>query len=182
MPKRCQQLIDYLRYSDARKIVEAEILLTDCTRLLDLVSPESDLEQTISFKFEFGIDELANRFLKGQVKSQLKLTCQRCMKGLDYSIALDLALAFIKTKQQEQDIAGLYDSYYIENKDPIDLYALVEDEVILSLPLIAKHQDENCLSNIETIISTELDEIDKAYLQEQENIKNPFAILEQLKK
>lgn len=54
--------------------------------------------------------------------------------------------------------------------------------MILSLPLIAKHQDENCLSNIETIISTELDEIDKAYLQEQENIKNPFAILEQLKK
>ncbi len=181
MPNRCPQLIDYLRYTEARKIVEGEILLTECPRLLDFASPDSDLNQAFNFKFEFGVDEFANRFVKGKVTGQLKLICQRCMDVQDYSINIELALAFIKKKEQEQEIAGLYDSFYIENKDPIDFYALIEDEIILSLPLIAKHEDENCLLNLDMKTNKGSDEIEKAYLHEEASKKNPFAVLEQLK-
>jgi uncharacterized protein len=181
MPNRSPQLIDYLRYTEARRIVEGDILLSECPRLLDLVSKDSDPNQAFNFKFEFGIDEFANRFVKGKVTGQLKLACQRCMDVLDYPIDIELALAFIKKKEQEQEIVGLYDSFYVESKDPIDFYALIEDEIILSLPLIAKHEDENCLLNLDNTTDKKSSELEEAYLHEQANKKNPFAVLQQLK-
>ena len=183
MLERIPQFIDYIRYTDARKTIKGELPITDCARLVDLLSPDTSLHHNIHLEFEFGVDNLANRFIKGRVTASVLLTCQRCMQVMEYPVDLHLALAFIKNKADEQAISGLYDSFYIEKNEPIDFVALVEDEIILSLPLIAKHKDENCLSTNLLDNDKHFNEIDTAYADAQEKTKkkNPFAILGQLK-
>ncbi|MFK5895328.1 MAG: YceD family protein [Pseudomonadota bacterium] len=176
------QYIDYIRYTDAKKTIKGELPVSDCTRLIEMLSADTSLNDNIHLEFDFGVDNLANRFVKGHVSVSLTLTCQRCMQDMDYPVDLHLALAFIKTKADEQQIAGLYDSFYIEKSEPIDFFALVEDEIILSLPIIAKHKNENCIAN-DLYDDKQIDEIDIAYTDAEKEAKkkNPFAILKQLK-
>ncbi len=195
MLDRLPQHFDYIRYTEARNKLKGEIALSSCTRLVELVSPEMGLmtnktspklDQNIYLELQFGVDEVANRFVTGSVITTLLLTCQRCMQPVTFKVEIDLALAFIKKRDDEADIAGMYDSFYIENSDPIDLYALVEDEIILSLPLIAKHErttdgSEQCVA-VQSV-DKEPDEIDIAYTeaQKQGKVENPFAVLKQIK-
>jgi len=192
MLERLPKFIDYIRYTDAKNTIKGDLRLSDCNRLVDLLSPDisqklekssTEFCQVIHLEFDFGIDDFANRYVKGYITTRLLLTCQRCMQAMEYPVEINLALAFIKNKKQEQEISGLYDSFFIENSEPIDFYALVEDEVILSLPLIAKHQDENCLSMVVDEKNKQIDDIDIAFADAEEEAekKNPFAILQQLK-
>jgi DUF177 domain-containing protein len=183
MLERIPQFIDYIRYTDARKTIKGELPLSDCSRLVDLLSPDTSLHHNIHLEFDFGVDNLANRFAKGRVTANVLLTCQRCMQVMEYPVELHLALAFIKNKADEQAIAGLYDSFFVEKSEPVDFFALVEDEIILSLPLIAKHEDEDCLSTNLLGKDKQIYEIDSAYADAQKEAKkkNPFAILKQLK-
>jgi len=192
MLERLPQFIDYIRYTDAKKTIKGDLRLSDCNRLAELLSPDmreklndsnAEFSHVIHLQLDFGIDDYANRYIKGYITTSLLLTCQRCMQAMEHPVEINLALAFIKNKDDEQEIAGLYDSYYIENSEPIDFYALVEDEVILSLPLIAKHQDENCISMAQDVNNKQVDDIDIAFAEAEEEAKkkNPFAILQQLK-
>jgi uncharacterized protein len=196
MLERLPQFIDYIRYTDAKKTIKGDLRLSDCNRLVEFLSPDisQKLEKSntdscteschvIHLEFDFGVDDFANRYVKGYITTKLLLTCQRCMQAMENPVEINLALAFIKNKKQEKEISGLYDSFYIENSEPIDFYALVEDEVILSLPLIAKHEDENCLSMVLDEKNKQIDDIDIAFADAEEEAKkkNPFAILQQLK-
>ncbi|MFK5985401.1 MAG: YceD family protein [Pseudomonadota bacterium] len=198
MLDRLPQHIDYIRYTDAKNRLQGDFPLSTCMRLAELISPEMGLlikqksaieEHHIHIELEFGVDEVANRFVMGSVTCKLLLTCQRCMQPIEHIVAIDLALAFIKKRSDEQDIAGLYDSFYIESSDPVNLFALIEDEIILSLPLIAKHEPgehgyEQCISmSIEGGSGEQVGEVDVAYAEAEEEAKkkNPFAVLQQLK-
>ena len=192
MLERLPQFIDYIRYTDAKKTIKGDLKLSDCHRLLEILSPEisqkiknssNEFEQFIHLEFDFGVDDFANRYITGYITAKLSLTCQRCMQAMEYPVEINLSLGFIKNKMQEQNISGLYDSFYIENSEPINFYALVEDEIILSLPLIAKHEDENCVSMVMDEINKKTDDIDIAFAEAEEKAKkkNPFAILKQLK-
>jgi uncharacterized protein len=101
-----------------------------------------------------------------RVSGGLRLGCQRCLKPLDFAVAIDSRLLLVKPggdwPDDELEDDGL-DA--IEWSDEMDVLALVEDEVLLALPIAPRHAD--C-------------ELPGAVSNEQES--SPFAALAQLKK
>lgn len=138
---RFPQFIDFKRYTDARKTLEGRLSFKFCHRL---AAQTENPDGEITFELNFGIDEFSNRYVSGRLETQLVLVCQRCMEAFEYPISIDLALAFISSSYEEEKIQGMYESYFYEDEPQIDLHALIEDEVILAMPLIAKHNEGDC--------------------------------------
>lgn len=100
------------------------------------------------------------------VSGALKLGCQRCLKPLEFAVASDSRLLLVKAGTEWPDDEMEDDGYdAVESSDAMDVLALVEDEVLLALPIAPRHTD--C-------------ELPGAASKEQE--PSPFAALAQLKK
>jgi uncharacterized protein len=103
----------------------------------------------------------------------LPLLCERCNEELMFDATVDSALAIISSESKVESIAEQYEPWIIENDDPIKLSSIVEDELILSIPLVPKHEHA-CLPK-EAWFSGE-EQVD------DEKPVSPFAVLSALKK
>ena len=108
----------------------------------------------------------------------LPLCCQRCMGEVAFPIALDRWYRFVATEDiaLAEDDAAEEDLLVLELQ--LDLLALLEDELLMALPVVPMH--ERCPGHTEPATGL-LDEASESN-QVGEKRPNPFAVLAQLKK
>ena len=147
---------------------EGEIALSELGRLAELLHlVESDLEgRKITLKFEFVRNEYEISMLVGHLETSLQLECQRCLKAMELPMTLDFNLMIDASDQlvSEASVDTLY-----SDDGFIDIVEVVEDELILAIPLVAMHEDTACNEN------WQVSESETAIKD------NPFAVLQQLK-
>jgi uncharacterized protein len=74
-----------------------------------------------------------------QASAELPLVCQRCLEPVSTPVAVDQWFRFVPdeaTAEQDDDAAA--EDLLVESAE-FDLCALVEDELVLAMPLIASH-------------------------------------------
>ena len=147
---------------------EGEIALSDLGRLVELLRlTESDLEgRTITLKFEFVRNETKIPMLVGHLETSLPLECQRCLKAMELPVTLDFSLMIDASEELVSDTG--VDTLYSDD-GTINIVEVVEDELILAIPLVAMHDDISCNENWQASES-------EAAVKD-----NPFAVLQQLK-
>jgi uncharacterized protein len=114
------------------------------------------------------------------------LDCQRCLGP--YRQPVDVAATFqIVASEEEADAAPLDDDEVdaIVGARQFDLYELIEEELLLSLPLVPKH--DVCPSVHEALVTGEAGDIVIEHAAEDEPVRrdeadNPFAALQALKR
>src|SRR5450830_488928 len=116
-------LLQFKRFEDVLASKQGEL---DC-RLLGSVASGNRLELILS------------------VKGVLQLTCQRCLESFDFN--LDITSRFIVVNDEsdipsEEDDIEDYD--YLVADPKMQLFELIEDEVLLALPLAPKHAGDDC--------------------------------------
>lgn len=82
-------------------------------------------------------------YIRGSITADLELVCQRCGEPVVYDINLDLKLSPILMDTQAVNIPSDYEPWVTHN-EPISVRELVEEELLLGLPMIAKHRPEEC--------------------------------------
>jgi uncharacterized protein len=139
-------------------------------------------------------DEQLQLMLK--VKGSVPLVCQRCLERVD--IAVDSQARFVLVaneaeadameriaEEESSDVLDMNDLDDLDKKGdieplvadkPIDLIALAEDEILLSLPLVPMH--EVCPQPLAALL-TEALEFEEGIEAKK---PNPFAVLASLKK
>ncbi|MBI4195443.1 MAG: DUF177 domain-containing protein [Betaproteobacteria bacterium] len=118
------------------------------TRLQDCLF---DTGGTVDFRLKGGRDGRGRPVLILEVNGLLHLQCQRCLGLLEYPLHLSNTLTLLK--RGENPGAEAEDpnaSDFIEASSELDMAALVEDEILLSLPLVPRHPDERCQSVLST--------------------------------
>lgn len=116
----------------------------------------------------------AEPWLHLSAQATLSLICQRCMAPVDEVIRFERdfrfvgseALAEVEDEESEEDVLVLSKSF--------DLLELIEDELLMSTPLVPKH--EVCPEPVK------LQAVDPTFVAEAQEKPNPFAVLQQLKK
>ncbi len=96
----------------------------------------------VSYRLSFGRDETGRAMVTGQVNACLRLRCQRCLEPVEIAVDASLQWGLVRT---EQDAAQLPDELdpIVVTDDRIDPIALIEDELLLVLPVVPRH-DEGC--------------------------------------
>jgi uncharacterized protein len=166
-------------------------LLTGECRLDDMQRLQSGLvgglsmtqrsRATLSLEFESGSDGIA--YAKGTLGAVLASICQRCLEPMEWVLNVELRLAFVdapgvnvaSVAVSGNDVSGNdvpvgIDSIEVVN-DELNLWALVEDELILALPITPLHEENVC----------QPDENVPDQQPELETRSNPFAALSALK-
>ncbi|MBL4647769.1 MAG: DUF177 domain-containing protein [Gammaproteobacteria bacterium] len=116
--------------------------------------------------------------LQGHLATVLSLVCQRCMETMSYSIAADFIMYLVANEEQAKRLPEEYvnkHDIFIHNNELIDTNNLVEDELILQLPLVVKHDDKNCNDQLSS------EDSHVSFIEKSEKRNNPFAILHTLK-
>ena len=106
--------------------------------------------------------------VSGTVGVCLSFLCQRCLERVELEITADVELDLIRSGGSD---TCAKDEDYVElgENDSVDFAGMVEDELLLALPITALHPEGVCQS-----IEIASEEVDKA-------TENPFAVLSNLK-
>jgi uncharacterized protein len=140
------------------------------------VNPADGFHWSVDTHFEDSPGSDPHQILELGLKGRLHLVCQRCLQ--DCAVDLDEKRRFILMLNDAEA-----DDYPIEDEDQeplvvnqhFNLLETIEDEILLSLPLIPKHPDGFCGPHA----STFGDEGEEEVSNKREN---PFNILKNMKK
>lgn len=115
--------------------------------------------------------------LQGELRGELKLRCQRCERSFDWPLKANVDLLLVQSDEEEASVLQEADPYRVQD-DVLPLYELIEDEVLLALPMLPRC--ESCENEINTAPAAVADAEGEAKDARKEN---PFAQLqERLKK
>jgi len=164
--KLIPEQIDPFRYAEQSLRLSGVVRLADMPRLAE----NAEKGGAVTAELAFGRDEQGVTYLKGHLKTQLTLTCQRCMEPFTYAIMSDFVLGIVNSLDEVDALPGHYEPALVK-EGSLALKDLIEDEVILNLPIIPRHAPHDC--KVKMPLSTVSGEADKA--------ENPFQVLASLK-
>src|SRR5690606_36107479 len=95
----------------------------------------------VAVKLQFGVDEQHINYLKGHLEATVILQCQRCMESYSYEIITDFALGIVNTLDEADGLPEQYEPVLVRDGE-LALWELIEDEVILNLPIIPRHEPD----------------------------------------
>lgn len=111
----------------------------------------------------------------GLVSARLVLTCQRCLGEVELEIAEHCALAFVEDEAAAAEVPATHDAV-VMTQGCVVLSELVEEQLLLALPLAAMHTD---VSVCERQLAAAPQDAEPA---RQEPRQRPFAGLRDLMK
>ena len=151
----------------ARREFEGRIPLATMTRLRDsLLQPDGD----VRYQLAFGTDALKLPFAELRIEAELPLECQRSLQRFLLPVRLVQRLGLIRDEADEAALPEEYEALLIDADGMLKPAELVEDELILALPVVPVSPD------------AEVVERDFAPTAEETAQANPFAALAGLKK
>lgn len=165
MSGRIPTHIDPFRFADLDNRLSGNVPIAALGRLSQ-VSNKADGSLQLHMSFSKADSGLA--IMQGNISGKLILVCQRCMEPMGYDVNLKSRFYFSRPGLRHD---GIDDADVIVVEDELDLYALIEDEVLLSLPMITMHIAEECPAT--DLMAAK----DETKLQKQ----NPFAVLKNIK-
>jgi uncharacterized protein len=74
-----------------------------------------------------------------QVRAQVARECQRCLQPVLLALEVDRSLRFVPTEDEAAALDAESEDDVLVASKRFDLRALVEDELLLALPLVPKH-------------------------------------------
>lgn len=126
--------VDVWRMVSARRVLEGELPLAAMSRLNEALL---DAEGVARYRMEFGRDALGVACVALQVEAELPLQCQRSLQRFLLPIKLRETLGLIREEAEEAALPPGYEPLLLPADARIVPAALVEDELILALPVIA---------------------------------------------
>ena len=164
---RVPEAVDAWRMVAARREFEGRIPLATMVRLRDsLLQPEGDARYVLAF----GIDALKVPFAELRIEAELPLECQSSLQRFLLPVQLVQRLGLIRDEADEAALPPDYEALLVEADGMLKPAELVEDELILALPVVPVSPDAEAV------------ERDFAPTAEETAQANPFAALAGLKR
>lgn len=173
--QRLPRRVDPRKFAHQGVELEGQIAESGLPRLSQAVSR---IVAPAQVKLRFEIDESGFRTVTGPAQVTVSAVCQRCMAETQLQINSQLAVGVVTSDEKAKLLPRSLEPWLIDNEaSEADLYAVVEDELLLDLPMVVYH-DYQCID--EELYSAGDASIAEALGKDKPNL-NPFRVLEQLK-
>ncbi len=162
--------VDPRKLADRAAVIEGEIELTRFARLCSAVKIDGNMQVYVHAKFVFGRDEQHTVVFHSSLDVEVAMVCQRCLELVKLPIHSECDYAVVNEGGNSQHLPKEYEVLEV-GEDPLDLLALVEDELLLALPIVPLHDPNDCQAP--GAQPPQGDQADRP---------NPFSVLAQLKR
>lgn len=168
MSEHLPQHVDGYRLARQGGRVHGTVPVSRLTRLGTFLCSDRG---TAEAELEFGVDATGVAFVRGRARAELDLTCQRCLETMVEPVEAQFCLGMVASEGLAARLPEVYEPLVTDDA-PLGVWTLVEDELILALPIVPRHAPEVCPAALPQEPGPEADE----------QRPNPFAALEQLRK
>ncbi len=131
------------------------------------------IQRDVLVKVCFSRDESGYRIVTGKLNTCVSLECQRCLLARDYTLHAEMDLAIVISEDQLGSLPESYEGWLLGEDGEADLYEAVEEELLLALPIVAFHDEQDCSASGQ-YSTGEFEEAGSTR-------KNPFDVLGSLK-
>ncbi len=159
-------VIDALDFVRNTRTHHGKIKLDGFVRLQDYLS---DSQGKLEYKVSGTLDKNGKPIIQVTIKGTINLHCQRCLDGLAHVLDIQTAILLVENESELSRLDGTESVDGILAASDTDVLALIEDEIILSLPISPRHREDECSAS----------ELTSSYAIGK---KHPFATLATLKK
>lgn len=153
--------INTLDFAQKKHTMQGELLVRDLPRV-QVVTLGTSSGNILHYKLEGETSTLGLPGIRLQLDVALQVVCQRCLEEMPLQLQLELGYAVSRDAPAELDDMDELD--WLEAEQNFDLAALIEDELLLALPIAPVH-DFPCNQHATT----------------SGGKPNPFAVLKDLK-
>tara|TARA_B100000745_G_scaffold104607_1_gene66853 strand:+ start:789 stop:1292 length:504 start_codon:yes stop_codon:yes gene_type:complete len=158
--------VDYRHWCDLNKSIEATVDTDEAT-----LSGGAKLARPVELEITCSRYKRLGR-LKLHIVTSVILECQRCLEPFEFGI--DASIEAFLVGEHEIEYVDDDEDYLVHNSEGcIDIIKIVQDEIELVLPMVAKHPDEQCQPK--TVFG-------ELHPEAKSESDNPFAVLTDLKK
>jgi uncharacterized protein len=137
-----QMVIDSMKFARESGEIADSLEVASLSRLREELFEPSGL---VAFKVE-GLPQLRGKpALRVKVVADLVLKCQRCLGPVEFRADTTRQLELVPTNAALTDLAEEPDDIEQIHADPaLDVLTLIEDELLLGLPMIVAHPQGTC--------------------------------------
>jgi uncharacterized protein len=161
-----QPVIDSGEFARKAQYLEGEFAVRDLTRLHDQLASS---EGTVHYALQGGLTVRREQQIECTITGLVQLVCQRCLGSMAHRIDVHSRLMLVPDESRLPALDEEDDSSdYMVAEAALDVKALIEDEVLLALPIAPRHEGE-CIQRA-------------GEAGEGSDRKSPFAALAQLKR
>ena len=131
-------VLECLEFARSRGVLERSVGLTELPRLADVLVVT---EGFLSVRLEGWRDDAGKSWLQVDIAGEPVLCCQRCLGGVKFPLAISSRLQLIAPGEDWPDDDLVDDSAdAITAEKALAVLSLVEDEVLLALPIAPRHE------------------------------------------
>jgi len=162
-----RSFIDSLDFASNQREISGEVPVSELRRLQDLLENQ---QGKLAYRIRGSVDDQGNHYLDVSLTGRCQVRCQRCLDVMDYPVQLEsrlilrdqesldaeellmeqlaIPLGHQKTTAKCLVMAGQpgheqeYDSILAD--DHLDVLSLLEDEILLGLPIAPRHEQAAC--------------------------------------
>ena len=170
LPTELPDMVNFVRQVEINRTIEGVYPLSKLARLSDLlVGDEGYVNAKLEFTHSVGIASL-----RGTVSAKLLVECQRCLQPVETEVSGHFKFALVNSEEEFELLPEEFEPYLIEGEEQ-SVIELVEDELLLSLPMVTIHEDA-----CSEFMSKQNEEV-KAAIEAEKEAEHPFAALKALK-
>lgn len=165
--QRVPEVLDAWRMVAAQREFQGRIPLAAMARLRDsLLQPQGEARYVLAF----GTDPLKVPYADLRIEAELPLECQRSLQRFLLPVRLEQRLGLVRDEADELALPPGYEALLVEGDGMLKPAELVEDELILALPVVP--------------VSPEAEAVEREFVPTAEETAqaNPFAALAGWKK
>jgi uncharacterized protein len=163
--------VDAWRMVSARRSFQGSLPIAAMPRLCEVLADEAGVA---TYELDFGRDEYGTAYVDVRVQAPLWLVCQRTLEPFVLPVTVESRLGLIRSEREEAALPPGCEPLLIAEDDKLNPIDVIEDELLLALPLVPVNPD-----------SALPEEVTRPPAEEtpaQERPDNPFAVLRELKK
>lgn len=167
--------IEPLKLVAKRTCMKGSIELGLLQRLCpDLVGESGKNLVDVELVFSKSLDGLATA--SGFVRADMLLVCQRCLNPMAFRVDVTINWVFVSDEALMSQAPANSEAVLL-GEETISLFDLIEDELLLSLPIIPMHQEGECKEQNYSLVST-----NEQHNDNTPEKKSPFVVLADFKK
>ncbi|MDR2032067.1 MAG: YceD family protein [Azoarcus sp.] len=135
------RIADVFRFAAERRALAGEIAVSLFERLADQLV---DSEGAVRWRLAGSFDAEGRPRLYLEASGRLTLRCQRCLGRLAWELTVAAALLPVRAGQAlpEDELENdEVDVVEVDGDGEVDVLSLIEDEILLALPIVPRHED-----------------------------------------
>ena len=172
-------------YVDTRKIflqqaqIDGTVALERLSRFRSTLASDT---ATISARLQFSVNKSGQKLIGGKLSADVEVCCQRCLQPFVINLADDINLVLFSNEAVAAVQLGSKLEPWICEDYRLDLASVVEEQLILCMPIVNYHPGENCLDKLDYKKQGETQKSLAESETHTDSTTNPFSVLRTLNK